>query len=107
MPQPLARRRRPTALSMGPANLLAAAIADGMTVSYLFNEASGNLLDQSAAHWDLASHAQVTRSVAAVTGPDKLAYTFITTSQGSPTWGHTQGNRPLISSYNKIAFECV
>lgn len=107
MPVPALMRRQAASVAASRKNLLQLALADSATVAYVFNEASGNLLDKGTGGWNLASHAQVTLGAAGVNAPDKLAYTFISTSQGSPTWGHTQGNRPLISPYTKIAFECV
>jgi len=88
-------------------SLSAVAAADGATEWYTFDEASGNLLDHGAGAWNLASHSQVTRGVAAVNGPDRLAYTFITTSQGATTYGHTQGQRPLRSSWNRMTLEAI
>lgn len=74
--------------------LLLQALADGATMAYTFNEASGNLINRiTPGTFDHGVDAIITRQASGVDPEDLLAYRVSGASAGSPNFGHTQGTR--------------
>lgn len=95
-----------------PESLNALALADGASVSYTFEEASGNIINRAnPGTYEINQiHAQVTREVEAPGGPDLKAYTFVTTAQAWPNFGYARGfpaGRPSQDAYTRVAHEVV
>jgi hypothetical protein len=84
--------------------LVEQAILDGAEVVYIFNESSGNLINQvNPGTHDLSVDAQVIRSATGVVPSDLLAYDFSNTNPGGPLFGHCEGTRPSVNFANFTA----
>ncbi len=90
-------------------SLLSQALADGAAIAYIFNETSGNLINQQGnAAYDLSVDASVTRSATGVVVPDLKAMTVSSAASGStPTWGHIQGTIPSVNGCKTFSLEIV
>jgi Concanavalin A-like lectin/glucanases superfamily len=90
--------------------LLDRMLADGATLAYRFDEASGATLNYGpgGSAYDLTVDAEVTRGVAGISGPDQLAMTCVQLFDGtSPTWGHIEGTRPGLNGNLAFSLEAV
>lgn len=88
-----------------------AMLADGATLLYKFNEASGNILNSGSTvgSYDFSAvSSNITRQVAGRSGPDALAILGSTSTQGSPTYGHAQvPSRPNLQGNTTFSLELV